>query len=116
MEAKSGSRKRSQKQKKRVSEKNAYRVQDKRVEETRAELDFMKKDLGRKAHFQAISQQLLSTLVFRQVPKDEADPFKKLSREKGQKISKKLSFFLRHDLPVGTYSKTDGTLLSSRAA
>ena len=110
MEAKSGSRKRSQKQKKRVSEMNAYRFQDKRVEETRAELDFMKKDLGRRAHFQAISQQLLSTLVFRQVPKDEADPFKKLSREKGQKISKKLSFFLRHDLPVGTYSKTDGTL------
>ena len=55
MEAKSGSRKRSQKQK-RVSEKNAYCVQDKRVEETRAELDFMKKDLGRRAHFQAIQK------------------------------------------------------------
>ena len=93
MEAKSGSRKRSQKQKGRVSKKNAYRVQDKRVEETRAELDFMQKDLGGKAHFQAISQQLLSTLVFWQVPKDKADPFKKLSREKGQKISNKLSFF-----------------------
>ena len=88
MEAKSGSRKRSQKPKKRVSEKNAYRVQDKRVEETRAELDFMKKDLGRKAHFQAISQQLLSTLVFRQVPKDEADPFKKLKGKESKDLKK----------------------------
>ena len=110
MEKKSGSRKRSKNLKERVSMRNVYRIQDAHGEETRAELKSLEKDLGRKAHFQAISRHLSSTLVFRQVPPDEIDPLKKLSREKGQKISKKLSFLLRHKLPMGTYSNIDGTM------
>ena len=81
-----------------------YPTQDAHIEETRAELNSFDKDLGKKAHFQAISKHLSSTLVFWQVPKDETDPYKKLLREKGQ------SSWLRHNLPMGTYSNTDGTL------
>ena len=33
-----------------------------------------------------------------------------MSRETGQKIAKKLSFFLRHHLPEGDYSKYDGSI------
>ena len=87
-----------------------YPTQDAHVEETRAELNSFDKDLGKKAHFQAISKHLSSTLVFWQVPQDETDPLKKLARQKGQKISKKLSSLLRHNFPMGTYLNTDGTL------
>ena len=75
-----------------------------------AKLLFMRKDLGRKAHFKTISQELTSALVFRQVLQDANDPFKQLQREKGQRISKKLSSFLRHNLPEEKYSILDGTL------
>ena len=70
----------------------------------------MRKELGRKAHFKTISQELTSALVFRQVLQDANDPFKQLQREKGQRISKKLSSFLRHNLPEEKYSILDGTL------
>ena len=106
----SKTRKRSKNLKERVGIRNVYRIQETHVEQTRAELAFMQKDLGRKAHFKTISQDLTSALVFRQVRQDANDPFKQLSKEKGHRNSKKLSSFLRHNLPKGKYSTLDGTL------
>ena len=77
MGGKSRSRKRSKNLKERVNIRNVYCIQDAHMAETKAKLNSLDKDNGRKAHFQAISQHITSTLVFGQVPQDEADPFKK---------------------------------------
>ena len=91
MESKSGSRKYSKNLKERVSIRNEYHIQDAHMAETKAKLNSLVKDLGRNAHFQAISQHLTSTPAFQQVPQDEADPFKRLRKEKGSKDLKKNS-------------------------
>ena len=67
MGGKSRSRKRSKNLKERVNIRNVYCIQDAHMAAAKAKLNSFDKDLGREAHFQAISQHLTSSLVFRQV-------------------------------------------------
>ena len=74
------------------------------------ELNSFKSFLAERAEFQVVAKHLASNLVFKQVARDHKTPFQALSKKRGQKIAKKLSFFLRHHLPKGNYSENDGSV------
>ena len=82
------------------------------VQERKKELDtcsfrsfLAERDTCYPAQFDLVSKHLGSSWAFKQVA-----PLQALSKEKGQKIAKKLSFFLRHHLPKGDYLEYDGSV------
>lgn len=104
------SKKRSSNLKERVAIRNVYRVQEKCERETHDELESMHDFLKSTGNFEFASQQIQCSLTFKQVAGDFKNPFLTLSKEKGKKISRRLSSFLRHDLPEGQFSKIDGSM------
>ena len=117
MASKPSSRRRSSKLKERVALRNVYDLERTRVEEIKKELELKsfrsflaERDTCYSTDFELVAKDLGSTLVFKQVAPDHKTPFTALSREKGEKIAKKLSFFLRHHLPKGDYSVNDGSV------
>ena len=117
MATKSSGRRRSSKLKERVALRNVYEVERSLVQDRKKELDTRsfrdfdaERDTCNTAQFDMVSKHLGSSLVFKQVAPDHETPLQALSRETGQKIAKKLSFFLRHHLPEGDYSKYDGSI------
>ena len=117
MASKPTSRRCSSKLKERVALRNVYELEQKRVQARKEELEkrsfrifLAERDTYYPAEFESVAKDLGSTLVFKQVAPDHKTSFEAFSREEGQKLAKKLSFFLRHHLPTGDYSENDGSV------
>ena len=117
MASKPTSRRRSSKLKERVALRIVYELERTSVQARKEELEkrsfrifLAERDTYYPAEFESVAKDLGSTLVFKQVAPDHKTPFEALSREEGQKLAKKLSFFLRHHLPTGDYSENDGSV------
>ena len=57
-----------------------------------------------------VSQDLEKVLAFKRLREDEKDPLAQLPIAEGMQISKKMAFFLRHNMPEGRYSRQDGSV------
>ena len=57
-----------------------------------------------------VSQDLEKVLAFKRLREDEKDPLAQLPIAEGMQISKKIAFFLRHNMPEGKYSRQDGSV------
>ena len=101
-------RKRSRQKKERIEMRNFGQILIKNQQKIQEELSDLR-DTGA-GSVKTLSTWLESSLTFKKVKDVGNNPFLQLPSAEGARISKKMSYVLRHNLPHGQYSPQDGSV------
>ena len=103
-------RKRSRQKKERVEMRNFGQLLIKNQEKLQEELSELRESGAEAGSVKALSIWLEKSLTFKKVKDVGINPFLELPFAEGTWISKKMSYFLRHNMPHGQYSCQDGSV------